>query len=151
MRYLFFSLFFILLFSLIIVYIRISNISFKENRVVKQSKEVEKERIDVIKVLADSKVKVVFPAKELYLKMDLNYVPKTTILYQTIINNLDKYKVFGIEQILELNKIRYSIIKSKNDLKLFINFDKKNQAIRIKRLFKNYNFNVQLKEVKIKG
>ena len=107
--------------------------------------------MDVIKVLADSKVKVVFPAKELYLKMDLNYVPKTTILYQTIINNLDKYKVFGIEQILELNKIRYSIIKSKNDLKLFINFDKKNQAIRIKRLFKNYNFNVQLKEVKIKG
>ena len=149
MRYLFFSLFFILLFSLIIVYIRISNISFKENRVVKQSKEVEKERIDVIKVLADSKVKVVFPAKELYLKMDLNYVPKTTILYQTIINNLDKYKVFGIEQILELNKIRYSIIKSKNDLKLFINFDKKEQAEKIMKIFKSYNFNVKLKKLKI--
>jgi hypothetical protein len=36
-------------------------------------------------------------------------------------------------------------------LKLFINFAKKREAEKVQKLFKNYNFNVTLKEVKIKG
>jgi hypothetical protein len=93
----------------------------------------------------------------LYLKVDLSYVSRTTILYQTIINKLNKYQIFGIEQILDLNHIKYSIIKSKNDLQLFINFDKKAQAVKIQKLFDKYGFNVKLKRVlrkekiKIKG
>ena len=151
MRYFFFFLFLILFFSLFLVYLNISDIDIKNNVTIPKEEVKKVEKQTVIELLANSDVKNLFPAKELYLRVDLNYIPKTKILYQTIINKLDKYKLFGIEQILRLNKIRYSIIKSQNDLKLFINFDKKSQAEKIKRLFKNYNFNVQLKEVKIKG
>ena len=99
--------------------------------------------------VATTKAENIFPARELYLKMDLNYIPKIKILYRTIIKDLDKYKVFGIEQILELNKIKYSIIKTTNNLQLFINFDKKSQAIKVQQMFEDYNFDVKLKEVKI--
>jgi len=151
MRYFFFFLFLILFFSLFLVYLNISDIDIKNNVTIPKEEVKKVEKQTVIELLANSDVKNLFPAKELYLRVDLNYIPKTKILYQTIINKLDKYKLFGIEQILRLNNVRYSIIKSKNDLKLFINFDKKSQAVKIKRLFKNYNFNVQLKELKIKG
>ena len=57
------------------------------------------ERVNsVIKVLATTNVVKGFPAKELYLRVDLNYVPKTRVLYQTILNKLNKYKLFGIDE-----------------------------------------------------
>jgi hypothetical protein len=147
MKYLLFSIFFIIFTGLIVVYINISNVNIKEKKEIPPKTVEKKEETTIVKLLATSKIKTIFPAKELYVKIDLNYIPKPKILYQTIIKNLDKYKLFGIEQILELNNIKYSIIKSKNDLKLFINFDKKSQARKIKKLFKNYDFNVELKEV----
>jgi len=151
MKYFFFSIFFLILVVLGIVYFNISSIDIEKPYQPISTKTEKKEEKNIIKLLAENKIKTIFPAKELYLKIDLNYIPKTRYLYQTIIDNLDKYQIFGIEQILTLNNIKYSIIKSKKNLKLFINFDKKSQAIKIKRLFKNYNFNVKLQEVKIKG
>jgi hypothetical protein len=126
-------------------------VDIKPKQEIKTIQKPKKEENSIIKLLAKANKEDIFPAKELFLKVNLDKIPKTTILYQTIINNLNKYQLFGIEQILELNNIRYSIIKSKNDLKLFINFDKKSQANKIQKLFRNYNFNVKLKEVKIKG
>ena len=151
MRYFLFSLFFILFLGLVIVYFNISQVDIQPQPTKSKPLKEKVEKLDVIQLLAQSKTKDLFPAKELYLRVDLNYIPKTKILYKTIIDNLNKYQVFGIEQILDLNHIRYSIIKTKNNLQLFINFDKKSQAKKIQLLFKNYNFNVQLKEVKIKG
>jgi len=147
MKYFLFSIFFLIFTGLIIVYINISSVNIKEKKEPLLKKVEKKEEITIVKLLANAKIKTIFPAKELYIKIDLNYIPKPKILYQTIIRKLDKYKLFGIEQILELNNIKYSIIKSENDLKLFINFDKKSQARKIKNLFKNYNFNVELKKV----
>ena len=150
MKYFFFSIFILILLILIGIYIKISSVNIDEKiKPIPQKNELQ-EKLNILKVLADTKNKYQFPAKEMYLKVDLHML-KTKILYQTIITNLDKYKIFGIEQILELNNIRYSIIKSKNDLKLFVNFDKKAQAIKIQKLFKQYNFNVRLKKVTIKG
>jgi len=149
MKYIFFSIFFFLTIILIIVYIRISSVEIKEKPEMVKNEKITERVNSVIKVLATTNVVKGFPAKELYLRVDLNYVPKTRVLYQTILNKLNKYKLFGIEQILKLNNIRYSIIKSKNDLKLFINFDKKEQAEKIVKMFKNYNFNVKLKKLKI--
>jgi len=151
MKYFLFSVFFFILVGLLIVYIKISSVNVEKENIKQPITPIKKEEKTIIKLLANTEVKEVFPAKELYLKVDLNYVPKTKILYQTIINNLDKYKLFGIEQILSLNNIKYSIINSKNNLKLFINFDKKSQAKKIQTLFKSYDFKVKLKEVKIKG
>jgi hypothetical protein len=150
MKYFFFSVFFIVLISLVIVYIKISNFSINESETKPKIIKEKKEKSSIIKALNLNEKKIILPAKELYLRTDLNYSPKIVILYQTILNNLNKYTLFGIEQILRLNNIRYSIIKSKNDLKLFINFDKKSQAKRIIELFRSYNFNVKLKEIKIK-
>jgi len=149
MKYIFFSIFFFLTIALIVVYIRISSVEIKEKPEMVKNEKITEEINSVIKVLATTNVVKGFPAKELYLRVDLNYIPKTRILYQTILNKLNKYKLFGIEQILKLNNIRYSIIKSKNDLKLFINFDKKEQAEKIMKIFKSYNFNVKLKKLKI--
>jgi hypothetical protein len=147
MKYIFFSIFFLIFTGLIITYINISNVDIKEKKEVQTQKIEKPEENSIVKLLANTKVKNIFPAKELYLKMDLTYIPKPKILYQVIFTKLDKYKLFGIEQILNLNNIKYSIIKSQNNLKLFINFDKKSQAIQIKHLFKEYNFNIELKKV----
>jgi len=151
MKYFFFSIFFIVLISFIVVYIKISNVNINQQKIPEKQKIEKIETNPILKVLADTKIENIFPAKELYLKVNLDYIPKTKILYQTIINKLNKYQIFGIEQILELNNIRYSIIKSENNLKLFVNFDKKSDAIKIQNLFKNYGFNVKLKRVIIKG
>jgi hypothetical protein len=150
MKYFFFSVFFIVALGLVIVYIKISNYDIKSSETKPKIIKEQKEQNSIIKALNLNEKKIILPAKELYLRIDLNYSPEIVILYQTILNNLNKYTLFGIEQILKLNNIRYSIIKSKNDLKLFINFDKKSQANRIIKLFKSYNFNVKLKEIKIK-
>jgi len=134
---------------LIVVYIKVTN--FHVNNVEKPPviKKEQKEENSIIKALSLNGKRVILPAEELYLRVDLNYKPKTVILYQTVLNKLNKYTLFGIEQILKLNDIKYSIIKSKNDLKLFINFDKKSQAEKILRLFRSYNFDVKLKEIKL--
>ena len=151
MKYFFFSIFVLILLILVGIYFKISAVNIDE-KITHIPKKMElEEKLNILKVLANTKNKYQFPAKEMYLKVDLHLQTKTKILYQTIITNLDKYKIFGIEQILELNNIRYSIIKSQSDLKLFINFDKKAQAIKIQKLFKQYNFNVRLKKVTIKG
>jgi len=147
MKYIFFSIFFLIFTALTITYINISSVNIKEKKEIQKEKIEPKEEVSIIKLLADTKVKNIFPAKELYLKMDLNYIPKTKILYQVIIKQLDKYKLFGVIQILDLNNIKYSILKTSNNLKLFINFDKKSQAVKIKKLFKSYNFNIDLKKV----
>jgi len=149
MKYFFFSVFFVLVVILIITYLKISNFN-KNNNIIEKPKitKEQKEENSIIKVLINTK-KITLPARELYLRIDLNYKPKIVILYQAVLNNLNKYALFGIEQILKLNNIKYSIIKSKNNLKLFINFDKKNQANRIIRLFKSYNFDVKLKKIKL--
>jgi len=151
MRYFFLSIFLLILGGFFITYLNISDVEIKNNpKIVKNVVKLPEEKT-IIKLLADAKIEYQFPAKELYLKVNLNFIPKTKILYQTIINNLNKYQIFGIEQILSLNNIKYSIIKSKNDLKLFINFDKKREAIKIQKLFDSYDFKVKLKKVEIKG
>jgi len=147
MKYIFFSIFFLIFMGLIITYINISSVNIKEKKEVSKPKIIKQEEENIVKLLANTKIKNIFPAKELYLKIDLTYIPKPKILYRVVFNKLNKYKLFGIEQILDLNNIKYSIIKSQNDLKLFINFDKKSQAIKIEQLFKNYNFNVKLQKV----
>jgi len=150
MKYFFFSIFFIVAGVFIIVYIKILNYNIDNSEIKPKIVKETKEENSIIKALSLNEKKIILPAKELYLRIDLNYKPKIVILYQTVLNKLNKYTLFGIEQILKLNNIRYSIIKSKNDLKLFINFDKKSQANKIIELFKSYNFNVKLKEIKLK-
>jgi hypothetical protein len=149
MKYFFFSVFIIILSGLVITYIKVTN--FHINNIEKPPviKKEQKEENSIIKALNLNRKRVILPAKELYLRVDLNYKAKTVILYQTVLNKLNKYTLFGIEQILKLNDIKYSIIKSKQDLKLFINFDKKSQAKKILRLFRSYNFDVRLKEIKL--
>jgi len=147
MKYFFFSIFFLIFTGLIITYISISGVNIKEKKEITHKKIEYKEEKSIIKLLANTKAKNLFPAKELYLKITLNKQIKTKNLYKIVISHLDKYKLFGIEQILNLNNIKYSLIKSENNLKLFINFDKKSQAIQIQNLFRNYNLNVELKKL----
>jgi hypothetical protein len=151
MRYLFLLLFISIVMGLGVTYYLVSDIDFKAEKEISPTNKIEKKREDIIKLLADSKKIDRFPAKELYFKVDLNYIPKTRILYQMVLNTLDRYQLFGVEQILKLNNLDYSIIRYENNLKLFINFAKKREAEKVQKLFKNYNFNVTLKEVKIKG
>jgi hypothetical protein len=148
MKYFFFSIFVLIFIGLVITYINVSSLNIKQDIVEKQNIKSREEQKSILKVLATSKKYDVFPARELYLKVDLDSFRQSTILYQIILTNLNKYTIFGVEQILRLNNIRYSIIKSKKDLELFINFNKKLQANKIIKLFQSYNFNVKLKEIK---
>jgi len=151
MKYIFFSIFLLLFIILVIIYINISSVEFvaqEDNQEINIKKSKE---ITILELLAKREYNNLFPAKELYLKVNFTKKINTKILYKTIINNLNRYQIFGIEQILNLQKIKYSIIKSKNDLQLFINFDKKSQAIKIQKLFNDYGFKVTLEKVIIKG
>jgi Fe2+ or Zn2+ uptake regulation protein len=150
MKYFLFSVFIILFIGLVVTYINISNFNIGNNIINKKDIKSSEKQINILKLLStNNKNYNIFPARELYVKINLNSTMKFTILYQAIFNNLNKYTVFGVEQILRLNNIRYSIIKSKKDFKLFINFDKKLQAKKIIDLFKNYKFYVKLKKIKI--
>jgi len=149
MKYFFFSIFFLIFVSFIFVYINISSnndIYISENK--KNINNIVKNE-SILEKLSILKKKNRLPAKELYLRVNLNYRPKIKILYQAIIEKLSKYSLFGIEQILMLNNINYSILKTKNNLKLFINFDRKSQAQKIINIFNSYNFNIKLKRIKI--
>jgi len=151
MKYFFFSVFLLIFFTLSIIYIRISSVSIQNNKREFEKLEKLEKKVTILELLAKKESNYLFPAKELFLKVSLNKKIVIRILYRTIINKLNKYQIFGIEQILTLNNIKYSIIKSKNDLQLFINFDKKSQAIKIQKLFNLYGFKVKLKKVTLKG
>ncbi len=134
------------------VYFKISFMSVqsthKETPLTKNSIKEEK----ILKVLSSAtKAEDELPTTVLYYSVNLNFSIPVNIVYKTIINNLNKYQLFGIEQILKLNKIRYSIIKSTNGKKLFMNFATKNDADRIVSLMKRYNINIKMKKIFIKG
>ncbi|NPA54795.1 MAG: hypothetical protein GXO40_00330 [Epsilonproteobacteria bacterium] len=149
MKYVFAAIFTIVFISLVVVYIRISGVDITPPKQTSPLVKPKKEELSIIKLLANTPSGDLFPAKELYLKVNLDFISKTHILYQTVINNLDKYTLFGIEQILQMNNIKYSIIKLKDDLKLFVNFTDVAQAKQIQQIFKSYNFDVKLKRVKV--
>jgi len=150
MKYFFFSVFFIIFIIFVVIYIKISNFPVSEKKEKIEVKQEKKSEKSILKALNLNKNRIILPAKELYLRVDLNYIPKTktTILYQMILKKLNKYTLFGVEQILKLNNIRYSIIKTKNNLQIFVNFAKKEKAKYVLELFKSYNFNVKLREIK---
>jgi hypothetical protein len=73
MKYFFFSVFFIIGISLVIIYIKISNYEMdnnelKSNQIIKSQKEEK----SIIKALNLKENKIILPAKELYLRVDLN-------------------------------------------------------------------------------
>ena len=130
---------------------RVSEVELPNKTTHILKKEAKTEQKNILVLLSKNIDIKTFPAQELYMKIDLNKIPVIKILYRVVFEKLNKYQFFGVRQILELNNIKYSFVKSKNDLKLFINFDKKSQAVKIKRFFKDYNLNVRLKRIQIKG
>ncbi len=151
MKYFLFFVFVIIFVVLSVVYVRVSEVELPNKTTHILKKEAKTEQKNILVLLSKNIDIKTFPAQELYMKIDLNKIPVIKILYRVIFEKLNKYQFFGVRQILELNNIKYSFVKSKNDLKLFINFDKKSQAVKIKRFFKDYNLNVRLKRIQIKG
>jgi len=150
MKYFLFLFFVIIFVVLSVVYVRVSEVELPNKTTHILKKEAKTEQKNILVLLSKNIDIKTFPAQELYMKIDLNKIPVIKILYRVVFEKLNKYQFFGVRQILELNNIKYSFVKSKNDLKLFINFDKKSQANKIIELFKSYNFNVRLKEIKLK-
>jgi hypothetical protein len=152
MKYFFFSIFLIIVAGLVFFYIQISNFNLNNNETPFTIHKEKQEKNSIIKALSLNKNRILLPAKELYLKIDFHngFGSNPSVLYRTLLNNLNEYTLFGVEQILKLNNIKYSIIKSKNDLKLFINFNRKSQADKIINLFKKYNFDVKLQKINLK-
>jgi ribosomal protein L7Ae-like RNA K-turn-binding protein len=151
MKYFLFLFFVIIFVVLSVVYVRVSEVELPNKTTHILKKEAKTEQKNILVLLSKNIDIKTFPAQELYMKIDLNKIPVIKILYRVVFEKLNKYQFFGVRQILELNNIKYSFVKSKNDLKLFINFDKKSQAVKIKRFFKDYNLNVRLKRIQIKG
>ena len=81
MRYFFVFLFFVVAVGLVIVYFDVSDIKIEQVNTKVEKKSKSQEDVSIIKLLANSKKETIFPAKELYLKVDLNYVPKTKSFY----------------------------------------------------------------------
>jgi uncharacterized protein YlaN (UPF0358 family) len=130
-------------------------VSFMDVEVIHKETPLTQDTIKEEKILkalsSTQKAEDELPTKELYYSVNLNFLTPVNIVYKTIIDDLDKYQLFGIEQILKLNKIRYSIIKSKKGKKLFMNFSTKSSANRVVALMKRYNINIKMEKIFIKG
>jgi hypothetical protein len=134
------------------IYIKVSfmDVEVETKETILKETSIKEEKI--LKALASAEPSEdELPVRELYYSVNLNFVTPVNIVYKTIINDLDKYQLFGIEQILKLNKIKYSIIKSNKNKKLFMNFHTKSSADRVVNLMKRYNINIKMEKIFIKG
>jgi len=152
MKYVLSVIFFIILFIFMFVYFKVSfmDVEIPNKETPSKKDTIKEERI--LKALSSTQAsKNSLPTKELYYSVNLNFSTPVNIVYKAIIDDLDKYQLFGVEQILKLNKIRYSIINSSRGKQLFMNFTTKSGADRVVSLLKRYNINIKTKKIFIKG
>ncbi|GAB6073531.1 hypothetical protein [Nautilia lithotrophica] len=86
-----------------------------------------------------------FPARELFMKIDFKEY-KNIILYKVVINANDEYAIFNIKAILENEGIAYSMLEKKKT-EIFILFKSLQQAEKIIKLFKSYNFKIKIEKI----
>lgn len=151
MKYFLSFLFFAVIGTLAFFYINVVTPKPAPTQINQKKQENEIKEIKLLNLLADAKVeKVHFPTRELYYKAGFTKIEEKK-LYKITINNVDKYKLFGIEQVLMINKIKYSIIRNNDNFQVFAHFSNRTNATQIKQLFKKYDINVQIEKIIVKG
>ena len=66
--------------------------------------------------------------------------------YKLVVENLDPYQIFCLNQELQRHKLRYFFKKTKNETKLFVYSKEKKELYGLIKVLKNYQIDV--KEVK---
>ena len=132
----------IIVISLIITYVKISK---PEVEKIEQKKE---ETINSVlkeeKIIDFSFNKFFFPARELNIKIDFEK-GKRVILYKITLGG-DKFALFNIKTILNQENISYSLIESKKT-EIYIVFKSLKEAKRVLKIFKKYNFDMELEKI----
>jgi len=141
MKYIIYFLSFLLFIGLVFFYLQISKPT--ENYVNSSIKKLEKKSKNIFKINVNS---ISLPVRILYMKIDFKKY-RYEIIYKVIVENVDKYALFNIKEILNSYKIVYSMIKEKNT-KIYIFFKNLEEANRVLNLFKEYNFNIKIEKLK---
>jgi len=127
---------------LFVTYDKISQPDIEKIQPTEQNITKIKTEGDVLKLSFNS---FTFPARELFMKIDFKEY-KNIILYKVTINANDEYAIFNIKAILENADIAYSMLEKKKT-EIFILFKSLQQAEKIIKLFKTYNFNIKIKKI----
>ena len=123
---------------LFVTYDKISQPEIEKIQPTKQTITKTDAEGDVLKLSFNS---FTFPARELFMKIDFKEY-KNIILYKVTINANDEYAIFNIKAILENENIAYSMLEKKKT-EIFILFKTLQQAERIIKIFKSYNFKIK--------
>lgn len=127
---------------LFITYDKISQPEIEKIQPTKQTITKTDAEGDVLKLSFNS---FTFPARELFMKIDFKEY-KNIILYKVTINANDEYAIFNIKAILENENIAYSMLEKKKT-EIFILFKTLQQAERIIKIFKSYNFKIKIEKI----
>ena len=131
----------IIIVSLIVTYAKISRPEIEK---IEQKEEKLKSVPKKEKMINFSFNKVFFPARELNIKIDFEK-GKKVILYKVTLNG-DRFALFNIKTILNQKNISYSLIESKKT-EIYIVFNSLNEAEKVLKIFKEYNFDIKLQKI----
>lgn len=132
----------IIIVSLIVTYVKISTPEIEK---VEQKKEEKvKSLLKEEKIINFSFNKFFFPARELNIKIDFEK-GKRVILYKVTLDG-DRFALFNIKTILNQENISYSLIESKKT-EIYIVFKSLKEAEKVLKIFKEYNFDIELEKI----
>lgn len=125
----------------------------KENlTVTNQQDQNEKSDDEWIKSFAkQSKKGFEYPVTELQIKLDLLQQLKDQTVYRVVIDDLDEYKFFCINQVLKAKDIKYSYFRSKGYIKLIVTAKDEEYLKSVLLQLKEYNINYKIEQTLIKG
>ena len=131
----------VIIVSLVVTYVKISTPEVEKIEIKKEEvKSIPKKE----KIIDFSFNKFFFPARELNIKVDFEK-GKRVILYKVTLNG-DRFALFNIKTILNQENISYSVIESKKT-EIYIVFSSLKEAEKVLKIFKKYNFDIELEKI----
>ena len=129
--------------GLVVTYIKISTPEVKNSIEIKKEenlKTIPKEE-DIINFSFNN---FFFPARELNIKIDFEK-SKRIVLYKVTLSG-DRFALFNIKTILNQENVPYSLIESEKT-EIYIVFKSLNEAKKVLKIFKEYNFDIKVQKI----
>lgn len=128
-----------------------------EDELVKQNQQDSNKSIKafddgwVDKFAKANKAEYTYPATELQIKLDLISKMSDEKLYRVVIDQIDSYKFFCLNQVLKSNNIKFSYYKTKGFVKLVITTDDKKYMLGVLEQLKDYGITYKVEETIKRG
>jgi len=132
----------IIIVGLVVTYVTISRPEIEKIEVKKEEKL--KSFLKEEKIVDFSFNEFFFPARELNIRIDFEK-GKRVILYKVTLNG-DRFALFNIKTILNQENVPYSLIESEKT-EIYIVFKSLNEAKKVLKIFKEYNFDTELEKI----